>query len=191
VKPQVLFGADALASQAWSTIAVWVAFVVSLMSAIALVVIVTVEFWEAVASPDRDETPIATSVSSQTQAISRSVESDFHRLAESLPADDADAVMRYAIRAAKNQQVAVSQLRGEPVRTEYRRLGQVKFSLQLRGDYVGIKNVLADVLGAFPGMTLQHLSIRHGTASAAGGPIDGGDEASLELLQFLRPATLE
>lgn len=87
--------------------------------------------------------------------------------------------------------MGVAQVRSEPVHTEPRRLGQIKFSLQFRGDYVDIKSVLVDILSKFPGMTVQHLSIRHSTALAGKGSIDGGDEASLELLQFLRPATID
>ena len=101
---------------------------------------------------------------------------------------DPDAIIRFISRLALDQGVRVSQVQSETTAPGARRLGQAKCTLQLRGDYRNIKNVTIGLLAKFPGLTLQRLVIHHRDAPS-GGPADqGSDEASLELVQFLRPA---
>ena len=81
-------------------------------------------------------------------------------------------------------------MQSQTIAIDAKRSGQVKFTLQLRGDYVHIKNVVIGLLAKFPGLTLQRLTIHHRDASS-GNPADkGSDEATLELIQFVRPAAM-
>ena len=101
---------------------------------------------------------------------------------------DPDTTIRFTSRLAQDQDVRVSQMQSEFVATDAKKLGQAKFTLQLRGDYRSIKNVLIGLLAKFPGLTLQRLTVHHRDA-APGSPTDkSSDEATLELLQFTRPA---
>ena len=98
--------------------------------------------------------------------------------------------IRFASRLALDQDVRIAQMQSEPIRTDDKKLGQAKFTLQLVGNYANIKNVVIGLLAKFPGMTLQHLTIRRRDASS-GNPADkGSDEATLELIQYVRPATM-
>jgi len=81
-------------------------------------------------------------------------------------------------------------MQSQSIATDAKKLGQAKFTLQLRGDYPHIKNVVIGLLARFPGLTLQRLTLHHRDA-APGNPVDkGSDEATLELIQFLRPAAM-
>jgi hypothetical protein len=103
---------------------------------------------------------------------------------------DPDATIRFTSRLAQDQDVRISQMQSQPMATDAKKLGQAKFTLQLRGDYPHIKNVVIGLLAKFPGLTLQRLTIHHRDA-APGNPADkGDDEASLELIQFVRPAAM-
>jgi len=103
---------------------------------------------------------------------------------------DPDATIRFTSRLAQDQDARISQMQAQSIATDAKKLGQAKFTLQLRGDYPRIKNVVIDLLAKFPGLTLQRLTIHHRDA-ASGNPADkGGDEATLELIQFLRPAAM-
>lgn len=106
-----------------------------------------------------------------------------------LPSDpDPDAIIRFTSRLALDQGVHVSQVQSETTTPGARKLGKARYTLQLGGDYRNIKNVTIGLLAKFPGLTLQRLVIHHRDATS-GGPADqGSDEASLELVQFLRPA---
>ena len=100
---------------------------------------------------------------------------------------DPDATIRFTSRLAQDQDVRISQMQSEPIAIDAKKLGQAKFTLELRGDYPHIKDVVIGLLAKFPGLTLQRLTIRHRDA-ASGNPADkGSDEANLELIQFLRP----
>ena len=101
---------------------------------------------------------------------------------------DPDAIIRFISRLALDQGVRVSQVQGETTAPGARKLGQTKCALQLRGDYRNIKNVTIGLLAKFPGLTLQRLVIHHRDATSGGAADQGADEASLELVQFLRPA---
>lgn len=101
-----------------------------------------------------------------------------------------DATIRFTSRIAQDQDVRISQMQSQSIATDAKKLGQAKFTLQLRGDYPHIKNVVIGLLAKFPGLTLQRLTLHHRDA-AAGNPADkGNDEATLELIQFLRPAAM-
>ena len=101
---------------------------------------------------------------------------------------DPDATIRFTSRLAQDQDVRVSQMQSEFVATDAKKLGQTKFTLQLRGDYRNVKNVMIGLLAKFPGLTLQRLTVHH-RDTTSGSPTDkGSDEATLELLQFARPA---
>ena len=101
---------------------------------------------------------------------------------------DPDLTFRFAARLAHDQGIQISQMQSEFIATEANKLGQAKFTLQLRGDYVRIKNVMIDLLAKFPGLTLQHLTIHHRDAAPGNSADTSSDEASLELIQYLRPA---
>ena len=101
---------------------------------------------------------------------------------------DPDAIIRFASRLALDQGVRVSQVQSETTASGATKLGQAKYTLQMRGDYRNIKNVAIDLLAKFPGLTLQRLVIHHRDAAPGGAADQGADEASLELVQFLRPA---
>ena len=101
---------------------------------------------------------------------------------------DPDATIRFTSRLAQNQDVRVSQMQSDFVATDAKKLGQTKFTLQLRGDYRNIKNVTIGLLAKFPGLTLQRLNVHHRDATS-GSPTDkSSDESTLELLQYTRPA---
>ena len=101
---------------------------------------------------------------------------------------DPDATIRFTSRLAQDQDVRISQMQSQSIATDAKKLGQAKFTLQLRGDYPNIKNVVIGLLAKFPGLTLQRLTVHHRDA-VSGNPADkGSDEAALELIQFLRPA---
>ena len=103
---------------------------------------------------------------------------------------DPDATVRFTSRLAQDQSVRISQIQSQPIATDAKHLGQAKFTLQLRGDYPNIKNVLIGLLAKFPGLTLQHLTLHHRDAASGNSADKGSDEATLELIQFIRPAAL-
>lgn len=103
---------------------------------------------------------------------------------------DSDATFRFATRLAQDQGVSISQMQSDFTATEANKLGQAKITLQMRGDYVRIKNVMIDLLAKFPGLTLQHLTIHHRDAAPGKSADTSSDEASLELIQYLRPAAI-
>ena len=100
---------------------------------------------------------------------------------------DGDAVVRFASRLAQDQALRVLQMQTESVSTDPRKFGQTKLTLQVRGDYIHIKNLVIGLLAKFPGLTLQRLTIHHRDA-VPGAPVDAGsDEAAVEMIQYLRP----
>lgn len=111
---------------------------------------------------------------------------DFVSMLPSNP--DPDAIIRFTSHLALDQGVRVSQVQSETTTPGERKLGQAKYTLQLRGDYRNIKNVTIGLLAKFPGLTLQRLVIHHRDATSGGAADQGADEASLEFVQFLRPA---
>ena len=103
---------------------------------------------------------------------------------------DPGETIRFASRLAQDQDVRITQMQSESVGTDAKKLGQAKFTLQLVGDYANIKNVVIGLLAKFPGLALRHLTVRHRDASP-GTPADkGSEEATLELIQYIRPATM-
>lgn len=84
------------------------------------------------------------------------------------------------------------QLQSEPVNIAPVRPRKTRVRLQVRGDYVGTKAFVASLLADFPGLALEHLTIRHNlsvipgsesTAAARG----GDDESAIELIQYSVP----
>jgi len=79
-------------------------------------------------------------------------------------------------------------MQGETIKVGAKQLGQAKFTLQLRGDYRDIKLVISGLLSKLPGLTLQRLTLRHPDALDGNSTATGSDDASVELIQYLRPA---
>lgn len=103
---------------------------------------------------------------------------------------DPDATIRFTSRLAQDQDVRIAQMQSESIATDAKKLGQAKFTMQLRGDYPHIKNVVIGLLAKFPGLTLQRLTIRHRDAASSNPGDNGSDEATLELIQFLCPVAI-
>ena len=114
----------------------------------------------------------------------------------------ADLQIRFAAKLASEQNLTVVQMQSEPLKSEFGSLGQSRITLQLRGDYRGIKNVWIALLSKYPGLTLQRLTVRHhADAVAAPSPAattsplpsaDGADdEASIEMIQYTQPPALQ
>ena len=113
----------------------------------------------------------------------------------------ADLQIRFAAKLASEQNLTVVQMQSEPLKSEFGSLGQSRITLQLRGDYRGIKNVWIALLSKYPGLTLQRLTVRHhADAAAAPSPAattsplpsaDGDDEASIEMVQYTQPPALQ
>jgi len=89
-----------------------------------------------------------------------------------------DEQLRFAARLAEEQHVTLSQMQYEVLHADPGNLGRTRVVLQMRGDYRDMKSLLAALLQKFPGLTLERLTVRHAT---------GADEASVELIQHLRP----
>ena len=104
------------------------------------------------------------------------------------PTPNLDAIIRFTSRLARDQGVRVSQVQSETTASGASQLSQAKCTLQLRGDYRGIKNVTIGLLAKFPGLILQRLVIHHRDATSGSTADQSADEASLEFVQFLRPA---
>lgn len=101
-----------------------------------------------------------------------------------------DAQIRFAAKLARESQVDLQRMQSEPLHVDPRHLGQVRVTLQLRGDYRDEKALLGALLAKFPGLVLERLEIRHrGEAPGAKpGDVRSDDEATLELTQYIRPA---
>lgn len=115
----------------------------------------------------------------------------------------ADLQIRFVAKLASEQNLDVVQMQSEPLKSEFGSLGQSRITLQLRGDYRGIKNVWIALLSKYPGLTLQRLTVRHHADAATAAapspaattsplpPADGADdEASIEMIQYTQPPAL-
>ncbi len=128
-----------------------------------------------------------------TTARPFSVEGDF--VSELPVTPPTDLQIRFAAKLAREQDVTVVQMQSEPLKSGTSALGQSRITLQLRGDYRDIKNVLIAMLSKYPGLTLQRLTIRHHADTVVAPPPGGtaaplppadraDDEASIELIQY-------
>jgi hypothetical protein len=88
-------------------------------------------------------------------------------------------------------------MHGDPKSSDPRSLGQARLSVQVRGDYRDIKSFAIALLDKFPGLALERLSVRRsstpGAAPAAfpsSAPAEAMDEATVEFIQYTRPAKL-
>ncbi len=105
---------------------------------------------------------------------------------------DTDGLFRFVSLLSSEQGVRLVDLKTEsPTHSTTTSMGTVKCTLQLRGGYMEIKRILISVLAKYPGMTLEHVSLnRHDGPS--GSPNAGGvEDASIELVQLLRPVSLQ
>jgi hypothetical protein len=127
--------------------------------------------------------------SSSDEDHRQAVASDF---SDSLPADSAsDQQFRFAARLAESSRVTIAQMQSESANGgDSRHFPRRRLTMQLRGDYRDIKAVCWGVLDKFPGLVLQRMAIRHHEAPGATAPAGdrGDDEATIELIQYLRPA---
>jgi hypothetical protein len=100
-----------------------------------------------------------------------------------------DAQIRFVAKLARESQVELLRMQSEPVHVDPQHLGQVRVTLQLRGDYRDEKALLGALLAKFPGLTLERLAIRHRGEAAGAKPGDtrSDDEVTLELTQYTRP----
>jgi hypothetical protein len=103
-----------------------------------------------------------------------------------------DEFARFSARVAHEQRIDLVQLQSEPVATVPARLGQMRVKLRMRGEYAGTKAFLTSLLTNFPGLTLEHLTIRHDSAVGRGGEAAptatwGDDESAIELIQYSAP----
>ena len=102
---------------------------------------------------------------------------------------DSDALTRWAAKIAHKQGVTLVQIHTEPAKPDGKHLGQAQVSLQIRGTYPSLKIVLISLLNKFPGLVLEHLTVRHpsanGVKAVATATSDGiDDEATIELIQY-------
>lgn len=79
---------------------------------------------------------------------------------------DVPAVLLTIQRSCKEADVIFGGLQVQQLSTTPEQLPRVGVTLSLRGSYSKLKQVLADVLGRFPGATLSRMSLRRGTAPA-------------------------
>jgi hypothetical protein len=103
--------------------------------------------------------------------------------------EDPDAPFRSVGLLANEQGVTVTQMQRKAISTSSRALARTQYDLQLRGNYVAIKSVLIGVLQKFPGLVIQRLAFR---SERADGPGTAGAEdvgATVELIQYLSPAS--
>jgi hypothetical protein len=103
-----------------------------------------------------------------------------------------DELARFSARIAHEQRIDVVQLQSERVNTAPAHLRQERIRLRVRGDYAGTKAFLISLLTNFPGLALEHLTIRHtATVSGAGpstpAPQGGDDDSTIELIQYSMP----
>jgi len=75
-----------------------------------------------------------------------------------------DELARVTAKLAREQQLEVVQLQSEQIEVASRGLSHTRITLALRGDYVPSKSLIIALLSAFPGLTLEHLSVRHQVA---------------------------
>ncbi len=103
-----------------------------------------------------------------------------------------DTQIRFTAKLARELRIDLQRMQSEPSNVDARHLGRTRITLQLRGDYRDEKALLAGLLAKFPGLTLEHLSVRHRGDMAVPGAGQGearpDDEATLELVQYTRPA---
>ncbi len=188
-----MFGRALPPSHVLPRAAPWFAFAGAWLCAAALTIAFIQQNWRLSAVVRADEDVSSTSNRSNA---ARSVRAEPNPSASAnfvsaLPTVvDPDAAIRFTSRISQDQDVRISQMQSQSIATDAKKLGQAKFTLQLRGDYPNIKNVVIGLLAKFPGLTLQRLTIHHRDA-APGNPADkGSDEATLELIQFLRPVAM-
>lgn len=163
----------------------WAAVVVA---AIMGVLVVGVEARRAHASLQRAEARVVAPTPPTLAAASPPETSDFMR---DLPAAaPSDLQLRFAAKLAQEVHVTIQQMQAEPLKTEPGHLGQTRLLLQLRGDYRDVKSMAIAMLEKYPGLTLEHMTIRDRTATLAPARADrGDDEASLEMIQYVRATT--
>ena len=99
---------------------------------------------------------------------------------------------RFSARIAHEQGVDLVQLQSEAINTAPTHLSQVRIRLQVQGDYAGTKSFLISLLSNFPGLALEHLTIRHGSqagspGSSMQGSLRANDESTIELIQYSLP----
>ena len=109
--------------------------------------------------------------------------------AEVPPIEDPDALPRFTSKIAHEQGIALLQMQSETLKTDNKHLGQRHSTLQLRGDYPSTKRLLIALLAKFPGLTLEHMTIRHRASGAAPDSTSrSDDECTIELIQYSTPS---
>ena len=172
-------------------IASWYAVSVLSLCAVVALTALALQDWRLAALKHAGSEPASISLplADATQSRVASPSAEYADFTSTLPFQaDPDTTLRFTSRLALDQEVRVLQMQSEAIALGANRLRQTKYTLQLRGKYRNIKNVAIGLLAKFPGLTLQRLVVHHRDA-ISGGPIDQWpDEASLELVQLLRPA---
>jgi len=122
-----------------------------------------------------------------------SLATSFDPIGLMIPARTFDDLARFSAVLAHEQRVDLIQLQSERLDTAPPRLSQVRVRLRIRGDYVGTKAFLASLLTNFPGLTVEHLTMRRNlSVSPDGDPTPatrGGndDDSAIELIQYSEP----
>jgi hypothetical protein len=158
---------------------------------------VTVAFWAAARLLARSIHGASMHDESQVETISppRAPVSPmlFRDASDDLPSvGDLNSLPRFTSRIAHEQGLVVVQMQTEVSKPDGKHLAQARTTLQLRGDYVPTKTLLIALLAKFPGLTLEHLTIRHRpTAVASQAPTDvarrSEDETTIEMIQYSKP----
>ncbi len=105
---------------------------------------------------------------------------------------DPDGLTRLASKLAHEQGLSLLQMQSETLKVDTNHLTQRRSTLELRGDYASTKKLLIALLAKFPGLTLEHLTIRHHAGGAASDPASrSDDETRIELIQYARPSQVD
>lgn len=113
---------------------------------------------------------------------------------EDLPlVPESDSLTRFASKIAHELGLTLLQMQSESLKVEPNHLGQRRSTLQVRGDYLSTKKLLIALLAKFPGLTLEHWTIRHRagglpTTAAADVANRSDDESTIDLIQYSRPS---
>ncbi len=99
-----------------------------------------------------------------------------------------DVLMRFVSREAVAQDLLLVQLQQDSKTSEAMPLSHQTLRVQVTGDYIHIKTLLIDTLSKFPGLVVGRLTMQHRFIPVSQTPSDrSGEEATLELVQYLRP----
>ena len=128
-------------------------------------------------------------VISESQARSSPAVGDSQDYTHTLPVTaPTDAEFRFASKLAREHGVRIVRMQAESLSGDSQRLAKIRLSIQLRGDYQDIKAVWTSMLEQFPGLALQRLAVKQRGAADAAEVDRGNEEATLDLVQYTRPA---